>query len=123
LPPFINDRQPVADTSTPYLRARADAAPCRVSFSVRDALNLVEAGDSVAHVTRVVQRLLALFGERKRAGPSTFHSCHARPPFRVIENYFDGDAMALGDGLVPPRRQARGMPPAYWGNAHRGGVY
>src|SRR5689334_12433297 len=37
-----------------------DPTPRRVAFIVADALHLVEAGDRVAHVARVVDRLLAL---------------------------------------------------------------
>src|SRR5437879_5316195 len=36
----------------------ADALPCRLALRVADALDLVEAGDRVAHVTGVVERLL-----------------------------------------------------------------
>ena len=42
---------------------RPYALPCSITFSIRDALHLIEACDSVTHVRGVFQRLLALLGE------------------------------------------------------------
>src|SRR5439155_18654696 len=54
---------------TEFLRSCSDTPPSRLPLAIADALDLVETGDCVADVTRVVQRLLAFFWKRKRLGP------------------------------------------------------
>src|SRR3989442_9309508 len=69
LPPFMSDRQPFASISTPNLRAAVRIRRHAASRSlVADALDLVEAGNRVAHMPRVVQRLLALLREGEGGG-------------------------------------------------------
>src|SRR5690242_12527094 len=42
------------------LRRREDALPRRIALRVAHALDLVEAGDGIAHMRSILQRLLAL---------------------------------------------------------------
>ena len=42
-----------------------DSPPRRVAFVIADPFNLVEPGNSIAYVTGVVDRFLALLGERE----------------------------------------------------------
>src|SRR5690348_2999147 len=63
----LHERAPAADVDLDAVLAsgRADAPPCSLAFLVGHALDLVEARDRVADMTRVVQRLFALFRERE----------------------------------------------------------
>src|SRR4051812_22400083 len=45
-----------------------DAFPRLVAFRVADVLHLVEAGDGIAHMGRVLERLLALLGKCELLG-------------------------------------------------------
>src|SRR5450432_3174116 len=53
------------DLDAEFLGRRGDALPGRAALRVGDAFDLIEAGDGVADVGRVLDRLLALFGERE----------------------------------------------------------
>src|SRR4051812_36439228 len=53
------------DLDVELLCRLANALPRRIALAVRDALNLIEPGDRVADVLRVLQRFLALLGKRE----------------------------------------------------------
>src|SRR5947209_383229 len=55
----------LVDLDAELFRRRLDVFPGFVALAVGDALDLIEAGDRVADVGRVLERLLALLGERK----------------------------------------------------------
>src|SRR6185369_10612100 len=64
-----------------FLRRRLDALPGFVALLVGHPLDLVEAGDRVAHVAGVLQRLFALLREGEGAGGEIVavlgvQSCH-----------------------------------------------
>src|SRR5690348_7782037 len=63
----LHERAPATgfDVHAEPARGCADATPGGLALLVGDAFYLVEAGDRVAHVPRVVQRLLALLRKRK----------------------------------------------------------
>lgn len=46
-------------------RRRLDAFPGGVALVVADVLHMIEAGDRVAHVSRALKRLRALFWKRE----------------------------------------------------------
>src|SRR5690349_4431869 len=48
-----------------FVGSLLDASPGRVAFIIADALHLIETGNSIAHMRRVVDRLLALPGKGK----------------------------------------------------------
>ena len=50
------------------LRSRENVLPSRVAFRVGDALHLVEAGNGVAHMRGVLERLLALLRKCELGG-------------------------------------------------------
>src|SRR5262249_39979115 len=56
----------LGDLDVVVLRRPLDVRPGLVAIRVADVLHLVEAGERVADVARVGERLLALLGERER---------------------------------------------------------
>src|SRR3954471_24153804 len=81
LPLVFGELSPIArlDVDPESVRGPQDPLPGRVALCVRDALDLIEAGDRVSHVCRVVQRLLALVRKRELrvAEPVPFGGRHA----------------------------------------------
>src|SRR5579863_2990175 len=81
------------DAETP--RGRLDAPPRLLALSVRHTLHLVEASDRVAHVGRVGEGFIALFGERERVvcEPVLFAGRH---PWRASRDAVPAPPLCLG---------------------------
>src|SRR5438105_6114266 len=54
-----------ADLDVIPLSRRSNPLPCPVALGIGNAFDLIETRDGVAHVARIGQRFLALFGERE----------------------------------------------------------
>src|SRR5256714_12763694 len=97
---------------------RPDAAPGGLALAVADALDLIEAGDGVADVTGVVERLFAFLRKSERLGRhaillpgaepgrSPFDSCATSPRALLAPGALDVPArrslLLLGGHVVPP---------------------
>jgi len=93
-PAALHELTPAAGVNldTEFARGGSDSPPGCVALGVADALDLVETGDGVAHVPRVVEGLFALFGKRETLSghpialtlaqrvASGFPGRHGKPP-------------------------------------------